>query len=142
MRNRVFGQPEPIIEGKASRFAVVSRIAFASGFPFHTYVSRAFLREYTISGIPDDDEGELFVEAMIGDIVAALGGELPATSVSYGRTFSLSFDFPAQHRQRSSPEVLTLFVLFGPWEWTPEVWVWVVPEMGSSSDALDQDPPF
>jgi hypothetical protein len=142
MHNRIFGQPEPIIGDRRVSFVDVSSISFASAFPFRTYASRNLLNRYTIAGIADDDEGRLFVEGILGDIFAAITGAMPAVSVSYGRSFAITFEFVAQHRQRPMPAVLKLRALFSPCDTDPEVYVSMVPEYGSSGDAPEESAAF
>jgi hypothetical protein len=123
-------------------FVDVTTIAYDYQFPFKTYVSRDLLRNYTVAGVPDDDEGRLFVEGIVDDILAAITGRIPGTSIGYGTSFAIQFQFLAQHRRRPMPEVLKLRALFGPWDSDPEVYVSRVLEPGSSGHAADESPAF
>lgn len=115
MKNRIFRRPQSQRNIK-SAFVDVSDIAYGAGFPFTTLVQRELVQNYTLSGIADDDEGRLFVVSVFDDVIAAILGKLQAWSVSHGNTFTITFDFPAQHRRQSMPEVLTLAACFGAWD--------------------------
>jgi hypothetical protein len=133
MHNRVFQRPEPRTRRQRASFVDVTAIACACGCPFQTYVSRSLLTTYTIPGVADDDEGQLFVESILDDMFAAITGQFPSVSVSYGRSFTTTFEFLAQHRRRPMPEILNLSVWVGPCDKNARIYV---------SIASDEGPPF
>ena len=141
MRNRVFRSRFPK-KLRNVNYVDASQTARAARFPFQTFISKALIQNYTISGIGDDDEGRLFVCSLVDDILAAISGRLPATSVSHGKSFSIVFGFSAQHRRRLAPERLRLQVLFGPWDKDPQVHVSIVPHLCCSSGRCSNPPRF
>jgi hypothetical protein len=130
MHNRIFQHPEPRARRRRALFVDVTAIARACGCPFPTYVSRSLLTTYTITCVADDDEGQLFVESILDDIFAAITGQFPSVSVSYGRSFTTTFEYLAQHRRRPMPAILNLSVWVGPFDKNPRIYVSIAPDEG------------
>ena len=136
MHNRIFKSPNSVPVPSRASFVDVTTIAHDYQFPFKTFVNRNLLRNYTVAGVPDDDEGRLFVEGIVDDVLAAITGRIPGTSIGYGTSFAIQFQFLAQHRRRLVPECLMLRAMIGPWS-DPEVYVSVVPGSHSNCEAPD-----
>ena len=79
-------------------------------------MNRRLLSAYALPDVGDDDEGRLFVACLLDEIWASILRKLPTTSISYGNSFTLYFEFVSQPRQRPMPEILDLCSWFGPWE--------------------------
>lgn len=107
-------------------------------FPFKTFVSRRLLSAYALPDVEDDDDGRRFVACLLDEIWAAILGQVPTTSISYGNSFALYIKFVAQPRQRPMPEILDLCSWFGPWEPETAVHVWIVGEPDSGGNAPDK----
>ncbi len=142
MNNRVFRKAEPISRKWRASLADVTAVAFACGCPFRVYVSRHLLSTYTISGVAHDDEGELFIENLLGDVFAAMTGQIPSTSISHGKSFSMTFECVVEHRRRSTLEILKLSVLIGPCDGDLKIYVSIAPEARSGGDALNESNAF
>ena len=136
MHNRIFKSPNSVLVPSRASFVDVTTIAHDYQFPFKTFVNRNLLRNYTVAGVPDDDEGRLFVEGIVDDVLAAITGRIPGTSIGYGTSFAIQFQFLAQHRRRRAPECLMLRALIGPYS-DPEVYVSVVPGSHANCEAPD-----
>ncbi len=131
MHNRIFNREEPIIRGGRAGFADVTGIALECRFPFKTHVSRRLLKTYMVPGVAHDDEGRILVEALLSDTVAAMTGQLPSSSISFGKSFELMFTFVAQRRRGQMSEKLNMTVLFGPYDADPEVFIYATPQPSS-----------
>lgn len=128
MRNRIIKQGKPGGQDEGAPFVDVTSIAVECRFPFKTRVSRHLLNAYTLPDVGGDDEGRIFVTYLLEEILAAISGQLPANSISYGDNFTISFEFVVQPRQRPMPETLDLCAWFSPWTPEPEVHVWILSE--------------
>ena len=71
-------------EAPKSLLCGCSEIAFSSGFPFRTYVSRDRLNHYTVQGI-DDNEGQLFVEGPLARCWRPSVGSFPPQPLASAR---------------------------------------------------------
>jgi hypothetical protein len=138
MHNRVFRQIRRTIRKDQIRFVDVTALAFECGFPFRTYISRPLLTDYTVSGIADDDDGRILVESIFQEVLAAMTGEVPSASVSYGPSFELTFEFVAQSRRHPMPTIINLHALIGPWN-DPLVHVWAASKPAACGDAPEAD---
>jgi hypothetical protein len=136
VRNRIFKHGKPRGQDGGAPYVNVTSIAAECGFPFKTFVSRRLLRAYTLPDFRDDAERRLFVAYLLDEIWAAMLGQLPsASSISYGNSFALFFEFVAQPRQLPMPEILDLCSWFGPWEPETAVHVWIASGPDSGGDA-------